>query len=82
MENRGLAALLILAVLASTTMPGISSAADDLETAVAAMARVGFAASPSFSPDGERLAFVSPLKGLPQVWTVPAAGGFPRREGR
>src|SRR5512140_1644975 len=53
-------------------------AADDLETAVSRMSRVGFSRSPSFSPDGKTIAFVSNLSGLPQVWTVPAAGGFPR----
>ena len=52
--------------------------ADDLETAVSRMSRVGFSRSPSFSPDGKTIAFVSNLSGLPQVWTVPAAGGFPR----
>lgn len=51
--------------------------ADDLEAAVAAMARVGGAWSPSFAPDGSRLAFVSNLSGVPQVWTVPVAGGWP-----
>jgi dipeptidyl aminopeptidase/acylaminoacyl peptidase len=44
---------------------------------VAAMARVGSSASPSFAPDGKRLAFVSNLSGLPQVWTVPIEGGWP-----
>ncbi len=53
-------------------------AADDLETAVSRMSRVGFSRSPSFSPDGSTIAFVSNLSGLPQVWTVPAKGGFPR----
>ena len=43
---------------------------DDLETSVARMARIGFCVSPSFSPGGERLAFVSTLSGLPQVWMV------------
>ena len=51
--------------------------ADDLETTVARMARIGSASSPSFSPDGSRLAFVSNLGGLPQVWSVPADGGWP-----
>ena len=51
--------------------------ADELETTVARMARIGSASSPSFSPDGSRLAFVSNLGGLPQVWSVPVAGGFP-----
>jgi len=54
-----------------------TAGADDLEARVATMARVGGAWSPSFSPDGARLAFVANLSGLPQVWTVPAAGGFP-----
>lgn len=51
--------------------------ADELETRVATMARVGGAWSPSFSPDGSRLAFVSNLSGQPQVWTIPTSGGFP-----
>ena len=59
---------------AALALPG---AADDLEARVATMARVGGAWSPSFSPDGSRLAFVSNLSGQPQVWMVPASGGFP-----
>jgi len=51
--------------------------ADELETRIATMARVGGAWSPSFSPDGSRLAFVSNLSGQPQVWTIPTSGGFP-----
>ena len=51
--------------------------ADDLERAVALMAKVGSCWSPSFSPDGRRLAFISNMSGVPQVWTMPAAGGFP-----
>lgn len=43
------------------------------------MARVGSADSPSFSPSGERLAFVTSLSGLPQVWTVSARGGWPNQ---
>ncbi len=31
-----------------------------------------------FLPDGKTIAFVSDLNGVPQVWTVPTSGGFPR----
>ncbi len=51
--------------------------ADDLETSVARMAKVGSAGSPSLSPDGKRLAFVMNLSGLPQVWSVATEGGWP-----
>ena len=66
-------------VLSLLLLPSLVYAAppDDLETTVARMARIGTAFSPSFSPDGSRLAFVSNLGGLPQVWTVPADGGWP-----
>ncbi|HEX5709350.1 MAG TPA: S9 family peptidase [Pyrinomonadaceae bacterium] len=53
------------------------AAQDDLERAVAMMAKIGFASSPSFSPDGSRVAFVTNLSGLPQVWVMPTAGGYP-----
>ena len=51
---------------------------DDLERSVALMAKIGSATSPSFSPDGRTIAYVTNLGGLPQVWTVDAAGGYPQ----
>ena len=51
----------------------------ELETEVARMARVGACTSPSFSPDPLRLAFVSNLSGLPQVWSVATDGGWPEQ---
>ena len=33
--------------------------------------------SPSFSPEGDRLAFICTLSGSPQVWTAPVEGGWP-----
>ncbi len=42
------------------------------------MAKVGGCWSPSFSPDGQTLAFVSNLNGNPQIWTVSTAGGWPQ----
>jgi len=50
-----------------------------LEVAVARMAKIGSCWSPTFSPDGERLAFVSDLSGVPQLWTVASDGGWPDR---
>ncbi|MDQ6749015.1 MAG: prolyl oligopeptidase family serine peptidase, partial [Candidatus Dormibacteraeota bacterium] len=50
---------------------------DALETAVGRMARIGWCDGPSFAPDGVRLACVADLSGVPQVWTMPAAGGWP-----
>ena len=53
------------------------SLADDLEIEVARMAKIRGCWSPSFSPDGSRIAFVSDLNGVPQVWTVSSNGGWP-----
>lgn len=60
-----------------TDIAATGTGADALTAAVTCMARVGLCTSPSFSPDASRLAFVSDLNGLPQVWTVAAAGGWP-----
>ena len=51
-----------------------SSTASD---SIRAMARVGRCGFPSFSPDGQELAFLSNLTGILQVWRMPSAGGFP-----
>ena len=34
---------------------------------------------PSFSPDGQRVAFLTDVSGVPQLWSVPAAGGSPQQ---
>ena len=52
-------------------------ASDSVETLVTRMAAVGRASSPSFSPDGTHIAFVSDLSGTPQIWVVPSEGGWP-----
>jgi dipeptidyl aminopeptidase/acylaminoacyl peptidase len=49
-----------------------------LEFSVAMMAKVCSCWSPSFSPDGTQIAFISDLNGIPQIWTVAAEGGWPR----
>ena len=50
----------------------------ELEFSVAAMAKVGGCWSPSFSPDGQSLAFISNLTGIPQIWIVSAQSGWPQ----
>ncbi|HLK61430.1 MAG TPA: hypothetical protein VKU00_33075, partial [Chthonomonadaceae bacterium] len=55
----------------------VDQEADTLATVVARMARIGSCWSPSFSPDGTRIAFISDLNGVPQVWIVPTEGGWP-----
>jgi len=50
---------------------------NELERTVALMAKVGACWSPSFSPDGAKIAFISNMSGVPQVYVMPATGGFP-----
>ena len=65
--------LLLNPVQAETPPP------DELERSVALMAKVGACWSPSFSPDGTRIAFVSNMSGVPQIYIMPASGGFPEQ---
>jgi Tol biopolymer transport system component len=43
---------------------------------------IGAHGSPSWSPDGRRIAFVTSAAGEPGLWTVPAGGGEPARVAR
>jgi dipeptidyl aminopeptidase/acylaminoacyl peptidase len=38
---------------------------------------IRWAYSPSFSPDGKRVAFLTNITGLPQVWQINLGGGWP-----
>lgn len=73
-----LIALIAFGSIVSNPVIPFTSAADDLDRAVMLMARIGQATSPTFAPDGNQIAFVSNLSGMPQIWTMSAAGGFPR----
>jgi dipeptidyl aminopeptidase/acylaminoacyl peptidase len=53
--------------------------ADELTRTVTLLAGVGRSFSPSFSPDGTQLAFVSDLGGVPQVFVMPTRGGWPKQ---
>ena len=80
--TRGKLFIAAFALCASTALSGQSQSSNqqksDLASAVARMARVGSANSPSFSPEGKWVSFISNMSGSPQVWVVPAEGGYPR----
>ena len=46
---------------------------------VTRMAKIGRAGSPSFSPDGKRIAYVSDQTGIPQVWVTRPKAARPCR---
>ena len=71
-----IAALLTSVFVAATARQPVVED-NEVELSVARMAKVGFASSPTFSPDGSRIAFITNISGLPQVWTMPATGGYP-----
>ncbi|MEP6769279.1 MAG: S9 family peptidase [Acidobacteriota bacterium] len=76
--NRLARPILIAILLSAAASARGRAEMDELERTVSLMAKIGNASSPSFSPDGKRIAFVSNLGGLPQVWTVETAGGYPQ----
>ena len=73
-----LRALLLSVVAAAASIQPASADAPATAASVELLARVGRASGPTFSPDGRQLALVSDLSGVPQVWIVPAEGGWPR----
>ncbi|MEM0941590.1 MAG: S9 family peptidase [Bacteroidota bacterium] len=50
---------------------------NDIAAKIESMAKIGACYSPSFSPDGSEIAFVSNLSGIPQLWKIPSEGGWP-----
>lgn len=77
MKKTRLALIAVFIVLFSLSARAQTPPPNELERAVALMAKVGACWSPSFSPDGRKLAFISNMSGVPQVYVMPAAGGFP-----
>lgn len=52
---------------------------DDVARSIEAIAKIRFAGSPSLSPDGKRLAYVSSASGIPQVWVMDLASSQARQ---
>ena len=69
---------LLLTLLPVLGFTQATSPAADLTERVSRMARIGSATAPSFSPDGRWLSVIANVSGLPQVYVVPAEGGWPR----
>lgn len=66
-------------VLFGAAFVSADQAADALTEEVSRMARIGGAFGGKFSNDGKQIAFLTNLSGLPQAWTMPAEGGYPRQ---
>jgi dipeptidyl aminopeptidase/acylaminoacyl peptidase len=69
----------LIPVLFAQAILAVGPTDEGLETVVGRMARIGGCWSPTFSPDGKRIAFVSNMTGVPQVWTIAAGGGWPHK---
>ena len=69
--------LIIIVLLLFHTSVIKAQGKNTIETSVAMMAKIGACWSPSFSPDGETVAFISNMNGIPQIWTIPREGGWP-----
>lgn len=70
--------LLAGSALAQTAAPGPAASVKNVDAMVERLARVGRAFAPTFSPDGKHVALITDLSGVPQIWIVSSAGGWPR----
>lgn len=74
---------LLMAALLVTAAPAVAQSADrtgqSITATVEAIANIRSASSPSFSPDGKRIAYISNAGGTSQIWIAPVAGGEGRQ---
>src|SRR3954463_1986450 len=74
---KSMAVRLVLVLLAIPPTAFAQTTNTQLVDMVTRMAKIGRASSPTFSPDGRRLAYVSDRTGVPQVWVTAVDGGAP-----
>src|SRR3954467_11391205 len=75
MKSMAVRLMLLLLAIPPTAFAQTTNA--QLVDMVTRMAKIGRASSPTFSPDGRRLAYVSDRTGVPQVWVTAVDGGAP-----
>ena len=71
-------ALFSLFAFGAASLIAADDSKSDVTATVERFARVGSSSSPDFSPDGKWVSFIANLSGMPQVWIVSSAGGYPR----
>ncbi|MBU1106841.1 MAG: S9 family peptidase [Candidatus Riflebacteria bacterium] len=59
--------------------PETDAAGKTLQDFLQRVGKISNSWSPSFSPDGKTLAYISDSTGSPEIWTVSLAGGIPQR---
>ncbi len=69
---------LLLFVVSVLPYAQAGNTSSELTERISRMARIGAVTAPSFSPDGRWLSVISNVTGVPQVYVVPSAGGWPR----
>ena len=72
-------ALLLGSAVPAFAQTSAPAATDEVARTVEAIAKIRSAGSPSFSPDGKQIAYVSNASGIPQVWVMDLAGGTARQ---
>ena len=71
--------ILLSAILSVSMHTVAQESSDELATKIEAMAKVGACYSPSFSPDGSEIVFISNMSGTPQLWKMSSSGGWPNQ---
>ncbi|HSG40921.1 MAG TPA: S9 family peptidase [Thermoanaerobaculia bacterium] len=79
MSRRLIPSLLLLTMPSFAAPSDKPPAPDKIAAVVERMARVTFSSTPSLSPDGRQVLFLSNRSGSPQVWIGPVDGGEPRQ---
>ena len=79
-KRRSIAAIVLMLGMVASAEAAEPEVADTVLTrSVTALAKVGGAYYPKWSPDGTQIAYLANLSGSPQVWVIAAAGSYPRQ---